>query len=691
VLNAGDRLGIYEIVSPIGAGGMGEVYRAHDTRLDRDVALKVLPGEMVADAARLERFSREARALAALNHPNIVTIYSTEEAGGIRFLAMELVDGKTLDRLIPAGGCPISQLLEIAIPLCDAMAAAHEKHLTHRDLKPANVMVSDDGRVKVLDFGLASVRAPAPELVDVTRVELTQQGTVLGTAPYMSPEQIEGKAIDHRSDIFSLGIILYEMATGRRPFHGDSPAALMSSILKDTPPPLGDLNPDLPGDLGRVIARCLEKDPRDRVQTARDVFNELKLLRRDLTSGARPRSSPLPVVRSRYPLVAVAPFETRGAGEDAQVLADGLTEDITAGLSRFSHVRVGARADARFAVEGTVRQAGANLRIAVRLVDIASGVHLWADTFNRTAQDDLFALQDDLTNRIVATVADPSGVLVRAMAGAIADRPYDELTAAELVLRYYVYLEQFKPDEHGRLRDALERAVASEPTHADAWAALSRLFEHEHSHGLNPRPQAAERARQAAERAVEVNPMSQLGWEALTSVHFFARDLPALRAASDRAIALNPLNTGVLAWVGMALSWAGDWERGVELVRRVMSYNAYHAGWFHFITSSHFFYLRRFEEALSEAKRINMPYLPWLHFDTATIAGHLGRRADAQAAIDALRRVNPNLLNVEHARQGMRHWYWIDELTELRLEGLQKALALVDGPVTPAGGTPPLS
>jgi serine/threonine protein kinase/tetratricopeptide (TPR) repeat protein len=686
-MQIGTKLGAYEVIAKLGEGGMGEVYRARDTRLDRDVALKVLPADMVVDATRLERFSREARALAALNHPNIVTIHSTEEAGGIRFLTMELIDGKTLDRLIPASGCPISQLLEVAIPLCDAVAAAHEKHLTHRDLKPANVMVSDDGRVKVLDFGLASFAAPEREPIDVTRVELTHQGTVLGTAPYMSPEQVEGKAIDHRSDIFSLGIILYEMATGRRPFHGDSSPALMSSILKDTPPSLGDLKPEMPGDLARLIARCLEKDPRDRVQTARDVFNELKLLRRDLSSGARPRSSTLAAARSRYPVVAVGPFETRAAGEDTQVVADGLAEDITAGLSRFSHVRVGARAGARYVVEGTVREAGANLRIAVRLVDASSGVHLWAETYNRSTQEDLFALQDDLTNRIVATVADPYGVLVRSMTEALTNRPYDELTAAELVLRYYVYLEQFKPDEHGRLRDALEGAVTREPDHADAWAALSRLYEHEHSHDVNPRPHAAERARQAAERAVEVNPMSQLAWEALTSVHFFARDLAALRAASDRAIALNPLNTGVLAWVGMALSWAGDWERGVELVRRVMTYNAYHAGWFHFITSSHFFFLRRFEEALTEAKRINMPQFQWMHFDTVTIAGHLGRRADAQAAVDALRRINPDLLNVDCARRAMEHWYWIDELTELRLDGLRKALALADAPAAPATGS----
>jgi serine/threonine protein kinase len=272
---------------------MGEVYRARDTKLDREVALKILPADMVADVARLERFSREARALAALNHPHIVTIHSTEEAGGIRFLTMELVEGKSLDRVVPESGLPFAQLLDIAVPLCDAIAAAHDKHLTHRDLKPANVMVSDAGRVKVLDFGLASFGKAVAQQPDVTRMELTHQGTVLGTAPYMSPEQVEGKVLDHRTDIFSLGIMLYEMASGTRPFQGDSSPALMSSILKDTPVSLRDIRADLPSEFVRLVARCLEKDPRERVQTARDVFNELKSLRREFSSatGSQSRSA----------------------------------------------------------------------------------------------------------------------------------------------------------------------------------------------------------------------------------------------------------------------------------------------------------------------------------------------------------------------------------------------------------------
>ncbi len=228
----------YRITSKIGAGGMGEVFRATDTKLGRDVALKVLPVEMASDPERLARFRREARTVAALNHPHIVTIFSVEEAEGIHFLTMELVEGQTLDRLIPVTGLSGDRIADVASALAEALAAAHEKGIVHRDLKPANVMVTNDGRVKVLDFGLAKeVRESEPNDATMTSAGRTAVGIVMGTPAYMSPEQIAGRALDHRTDIFSLGIILYEMASGRRPFQGASSAELASAILRDTPRP----------------------------------------------------------------------------------------------------------------------------------------------------------------------------------------------------------------------------------------------------------------------------------------------------------------------------------------------------------------------------------------------------------------------------------------------------------------------
>jgi Tol biopolymer transport system component len=300
-LAAGTRLGPYEILAPVGAGGMGEVYRARDPRLKRDVALKVLPEELASDPERLERFEREAQTLAALNHPHIVTIHSVEEAGDLRFLTMELVEGRTLTRVIPRGGLPISQFFRIAVPLAEAVSAAHEKGITHRDLKPGNVMVSEEGRIKILDFGLAKLRYDADETEDsnAPTVPATDPGRVMGTAPYMSPEQVQGKAVDHRSDLFSLGVMLYEMATGDRPFQGDTSAEVASSILRDTPPPVTEQKAELPRDLGKLIKRCLEKEPRKRFQSALDLANELDELRREVDTGEALASTGAPVIANR--------------------------------------------------------------------------------------------------------------------------------------------------------------------------------------------------------------------------------------------------------------------------------------------------------------------------------------------------------------------------------------------------------
>src|SRR5271165_4686927 len=288
-LPAGTKLGPYEILTPLGVGGMGEVYRATDTKLGRDIALKVLPAEMAHDPERLARFRREAKALAQLDHPNIVTIHSVEEADGVHFLTMQLVEGLPLDRLIPASGLPVEQIVEIASALADALAAAHEKGIVHRDLKPANVMVSKEGRVKVLDFGLAKdVGASDPADATLTSDHRTQVGMVMGTPAYMSPEQTSGRPLDHRTDIFSMGVLLYEMATGRRPFEGTSSAELISAILRDNPPAVTDARPDLPSDLTRIVRRCLEKDPRHRLQTARDVSNEFRDLARQPSQKKAP-------------------------------------------------------------------------------------------------------------------------------------------------------------------------------------------------------------------------------------------------------------------------------------------------------------------------------------------------------------------------------------------------------------------
>ena len=273
---AGRTLAHYRVSTVIGAGGMGEVYRATDTKLARDVALKILPPDMASDPDRLDRFQREARAVAALNHPNVVTVYSVEESDNVHFITMELIEGQPLDRLISANGLPVEQIIEIAGAIAEALAAAHQKGIVHRDLKPANVMVTNEGRVKVLDFGLAKdVGAETTNDATLTATGRTQPGTIMGTLAYMSPEQLSGRPLDNRSDIFSYGVMMHEMAAGRRPFEGSSSAELISSILRDTPS-VTDARPDLPSDLVRVIRRCLEKDPAQRYPSTRMLASELR-------------------------------------------------------------------------------------------------------------------------------------------------------------------------------------------------------------------------------------------------------------------------------------------------------------------------------------------------------------------------------------------------------------------------------
>ncbi len=280
------NIGPYEVLSKIGQGGMGAVYRARDPRLDRLVAIKLLLDDAASDPMRRERFLREARAAAGLTHPNIVTIHSVEEDAGRIFLTMEYVDGGTLSDAVQQGGMPLDRLLALAIPLTDAVAAAHERGIVHRDLKPSNVMIGRDARVKVLDFGLAKLReAPGPGPGSVTMAApapISVEGVILGTVAYMAPEQAEGRSVDHRTDIFALGVMLYEMATGRRPFVGDTTAALIAAILRDMPAPVTEVNADMPAELARIVRRCLAKDPTRRYQTALDVRTDLEELERDI-------------------------------------------------------------------------------------------------------------------------------------------------------------------------------------------------------------------------------------------------------------------------------------------------------------------------------------------------------------------------------------------------------------------------
>jgi serine/threonine protein kinase/Tfp pilus assembly protein PilF len=712
-LASGTKLGPYEIQSPLGAGGMGEVYRATDTKLGRNVALKVLPAEMAHDPERLGRFRREAKSLAQLDHPNIVTIYSVEECDGIHFLTMQLVEGLPLDRLIPQGGLPVEQIIEIAGALGDALAAAHEKGIVHRDLKPSNVMVSNEGRVKVLDFGLAKdIRTANLGDATMTSASRTEVGVVMGTPAYMSPEQTSGRPLDHRTDIFSLGVVLHEMATGQRPFDGSSSAEVISAILRDTPPPVTDVRPDLPSDLARVIRRCLDKDPRHRVQTARDVSNEFRDLARQTSQKVVPsKTSPARTVAAADSAgtraqegfwVTVLPFKYSGGNADLTALTEGLTEEIVTGLSRFSYLRVialgstakyssesgdiraiGKELGARYVMEGSLRQAGTKLRLAVRLVDAVAGAHLWAENYERNfSSETIFELQDELVPRIVSTVADMYGVLPRSMSEALRGKADEELSPHEAVLRAFGYMERVTPEEHARVRRILERVVSIAPNQSDAWAMLANLYWEEHAHGLNPQPDPLGRALAAARRAVEAAPSNNLAHYALACTLFFQKDFLAFRSAAERAIELNRMDASVAALIGNLIAYAGDWERGRAMVESAMQLNPDHPGWYWFANFNDAYRQRDYRSALGFALKINLPGNFYTHAVTAAVYGQLGMHEAARKALQEMLTIRPGFAKT--AREEFLRWNdpaFVDHM----IEGLRKAgLEIPDDPAKPS-------
>jgi serine/threonine protein kinase/tetratricopeptide (TPR) repeat protein len=676
---------------------MGEVYRATDTRLGRDVALKVLPAEMARDPQRLMRFQREARAVAALNHPHIVTIFSVEQADGLHFLTMELVEGQPLDRLIPEGGLPLEQIVRIGTALAEALTAAHEKGIVHRDLKPANVMVTNEGRVKVLDFGLAKETHPAvPGEATQTQSAHTEAGVVMGTPAYMSPEQVAGAAVDCRTDIFSLGIVLYEMATGERPFKGRSSAELVSALLRDTPRDIAEMRADLPADLARVVRRCLEKDPQIRVQTARDVSNDLRDLAREPATTAlepvRPATgSASGAARANEGFwIAVLPFKYGGSNQDLSALAEGLSEDIVTGLSRFSYLRVIARSSssryanelldvrsagkalgARYVMEGSLRQAGAKVRIAAQLVDTTSGAHLWAETYDRLfSAETVFELQDDVVSRVVSTVADSHGVLPHSMSEAVRSKGSEQMTPYEALLHSFGYFERVSAEEHVLTRDNLERAVQQAPGHAACLAMLTIVYVEEHIHGFNARPDPLARALSTARRATEAAPSDHLAFHALATVLYYCGERQAFRNAAERAVALNPMDGYTSAYQGFLIAYGGDWERGCALAERARKLNPYHPGWYWFPTVFDAYRRRDYRAALDAALKISMPGLWRANLALAAIYGQLGEPDAARSALRQMLLLKPEFAAAPRQELAKS---WDPQLVEHLMDGLRKA------------------
>ncbi len=635
----GQVLSHYRIERRLGTGGMGEVYLAEDTKLGRKVALKILSSEMAVKAEYRSRFEREAKAVAALNHPNIVTIHSVENVsdpvlGELSFISMEYVEGRPLSALISEGGLDFEIMLDLAIPLADAVAAAHKAGITHRDLKPDNIMVTNEGRLKVLDFGLAKLRDISfggSERSHVVDDCLTEEGKIVGTVSYMSPEQAEGIKVGPASDVFSLGVILYEMAIGRRPFSGESYISTILSIVKDKPERVGVINPALPVSLSNLIERCLSKHASGRFPSAVELSRELHTMRSDSVSstammsvsGMRRRTfygcllgfiivaaglyaylqwpKEAVTVMSDGRSIAVLPFTNLSDEPEQDYFSDGITEEISSKLARINNLEVvsttsaarykGRNSDAReigselgvrYLLEGSVRKVGKRVRITAQLVYTKNGFQLWSDVFEGN-MDDVFGLQEETALHIAEALDlrlsedEQKAVRHRYTANA---RAFDAYLRGRALIEYFSSPEKMEAAEQH-----FERALEYDPKYALALVGLSRV-QAQYYRNLDPRAERLLRAENLAARALELDPRLAEAHLAMGQVVANQYRYPEAASLFRDAIRLEPRNAyawDLLSWA-LAYQQPPDAEGAEEAARTSISLQAsligahYHLG-----------------------------------------------------------------------------------------------------------------
>ncbi len=695
-LTSGTKLGPYEIIAPIGAGGMGEVYRARDTRLDRTVAIKVLPQHLADTSEARQRFEREARAISSLNHPNICTLYDI----GPDYLVMEHIEGIPLN-----GPFALDPALRYAAQICDALDAAHKKNITHRDLKPANILVTASG-VKLLDFGLVKVET-AHAFDPTTQTSLlTQAGAVMGTAAYMSPEQARGEEVDARSDIFSFGAVLYEMLSGRSAFARHCSVETTSAILRDEPAAL-----DAPSNVSAIVTRCLRKSPADRFQTIGEVRAAIE------QAANKPAE--------KIPSIAVLPFANMSGDKEQEYFSDGLAEEIINGLVKIPGLKVIARTSA-FAfrgqntdvrkiaetlgvanvLEGSVRRSGNRIRVTAQLITASDGSHLWSERYDRELAD-VFAVQDEMAAAIAGALQTKLAV-----PPAVLPRYTPNLPAYEAYLKAQHHWLKITPESLARSKECYEQAIALDPGFALAHTGLANYFlMMTVGSALLPAHEAIPQVRALAQRALEINPLlpdahgmlaivagvydhdwkeaerlfrvalardpvppwvqSWLGFFYLMPVGRPERAVEEL----ERALQGDPLNTIFRLCLAMGLMASGRCEDASVECRRLLELDEnYWLGYVVYAWS--LLFQGRDSDAFSSAEK-GYSLAPWNATATGTFAAILKRRGDTRRAEEVLQPLR-NSPETYGGPRGMAVFHFLCEERDQSADWLEKCLAQRD-------------
>ena len=612
----GETIGHYKILERIGSGGMGEVYLASDITAGRKAALKLLPARFTDDAERLKRFQQEARVVAGLNHPNVLTVYEVREIQSTRYIASELIDGETLRQRLARGSMQLSEAVEIAIQVAGALAAAHSAGIVHRDVKPENIMLRPDGYVKVLDFGIAKLaeqELPATIAEDEALLLVeTNLGSVLGTVRYMSPEQARGASVDKRSDIWSLGVVLYEMVTGRAPFEGDMPREVMATILAGEPGPLANYIAQPPGDLQPIVNKALRKPPGERYQNANEMLDALKGLRRKLEFAAEIIAPSVPVSRKS---IAVLPFENLSGDPENTYFADGIQEEILTRLSRIGDLKVISRTSTqRFKgssenlpevakqlgvaniLEGTVQKAEDQVRVNVQLIDAENDSHLWAERYDRKLTD-IFAVESDIAAKIAEAL---QARLTGAERRAISSQPTKNTEAHQLYLKGRYHWAKFFAPGYQRVRDYFQQAIELDQSYAPAHVGLGSYYGFGAANGILEPDENWPKAESALNTALTLDATLAEAYHLRAGVElYYKRNWPAAERNFHRGAQLNPNDADIPNHYSVCLALFGRNEEALAQMERAAQLDPFSPG-INLFHGRLFFFLRDYNRAVKQ-------------------------------------------------------------------------------------------